>query len=481
MNEDTYPKEELLRSLPEEWPHDPMPEIQERIRKSGRKVVVVDDDPTGMQTVHGVPILTEWSTEALCSELQDEFPAFFILTNSRSCSLGEARALNEAVGRNLLEAGRRTGRDFVTVSRSDSTLRGHFPGECEALEGSLCREHDGLLIIPFFLEGGRFTVEDVHYVDTKGVLIPAGLTESARDSVFGYRSSNLREWVEEKTGGKVTSGQVRSITIDDIRRGGPQRVCRKLMELEKGAPCVINAASYRDMEVFVLGLLEAEEKGKRFLYRTAASFVRVRAGIHAKPLLTPSELRLPGPGGGLVVVGSHVPRSTEQLHALLRLDRIFAQELDVEVALDPQRLTAEIGRLAQAVDSALGRAQDVVVYTSRELRTAKDCEGTLAIGKSVSRALVKLLKNLSSTPRYLIAKGGITACDLATAAMGVKRAMVLGQALPGVPVWRLGQENRFPGMPYIVFPGNVGGPDAVADIVRMLRKKEDDRAETLRR
>ncbi len=243
MNEQAHPKEELLRSLPEEWPHDPMPEIQARIRTSGRKVVVVDDDPTGMQTVHGVPILTEWSVEALCSELQDDLPAFFILTNSRSCSLAEARSINDAVGRNLLEAGKRTGRDFVVVSRSDSTLRGHFPGECEALEASLRREHDGRLIIPFFLEGGRFTVDDIHYVDTRGVLIPAGLTESAKDSVFGYRSSNLREWVEEKTAGRVASGQVRSIGIDDIRRGGPDRVSLRLMELEKGATCVINAAS----------------------------------------------------------------------------------------------------------------------------------------------------------------------------------------------------------------------------------------------
>jgi uncharacterized protein YgbK (DUF1537 family) len=470
MNEDPRPKDELLRSLPAEWPRDLMAEIRERILASGRKVVVVDDDPTGMQTVHGVPILTEWSVETLCSELQDCLPAFFILTNSRSCPLAEARSINEAVGRNLLDAGKRTGRDFVVVSRSDSTLRGHFPGECEALEASLRREHDGRLIIPFFLEGGRFTVDDIHYVDTKGVLIPAGLTESARDSVFGYRSSNLREWVEEKTGGKVSFGQVRSITIDDIRRGGRDRVCLRLMELEKGATCVINAASYRDMEVFVLGLLEAEARGKRFLYRTAASFVRVRAGILAKPLLTPSELRLPGVGGGLVIVGSHVPRSTEQLHALLKLDRLFAEEMKVEAALDPQRLSAEIGRLAQTVDKALGHAQDVVVYTSRDLRTAKDSVGNLAIGRRVSDALVRLLKSLSSAPRYLIAKGGITACDLATAAMGVKRAMVLGQALPGVPVWRLGKESRFPGMPYIVFPGNVGGPEAVAEVVRMLRE-----------
>ena len=38
------------------------------------------------------------------------------------------------------------------------------------------------------------------------------------------------------------------------------------------------------MEVFVRGLLAAEAAGKRFLYRTAASFVQVRAGIEPRSL-----------------------------------------------------------------------------------------------------------------------------------------------------------------------------------------------------
>ena len=470
MNEDSHPKEELLRSLPREPARDLMPAIQERIRASGRKVVVVDDDPTGMQTVHGVPVLTEWSTGALHSELRNDLPAFFILTNSRSCPLAEARSINEEVGRNLSEAGKRAGREYVVVSRSDSTLRGHFPGECEALAGSLAHHVDGWLIIPFFLEGGRFTVNDVHYVEEKGVLIPAGRTESARDSVFGYRASNLREWVEEKTGGRVPSREVQSVTIDDLRSGGPERVTEKLMSLERGAVCVVNAASYRDLEVFVLGLLEAEAHGKRYLYRTAASFVRVRAGILPRPLLAQRDLDLPRSGGGLIIVGSHVPRTTGQLRALLDLDRISAQELEAALALDPERVAGEITRLSQAVDIALLRGQDAVVYTSRNLVTAEERDGNLMIGRRVSNGLVTLLKTVSATPRYLLAKGGITASDIATAGLGVRRAMVLGQILPGVPVWRLGPESRYPGMPYIVFPGNVGGPEAVAEVVRTLRQ-----------
>ena len=68
----------------------------------------------------------------------------------------------------------------------------------------------------------------------------------------------------------------------------------------------------------------------------------------------------------------------------------------------------------------------------------------------------------------MIAKGGITSSDVATRGLGVKRALVRGQLLPGVPVWRLGAEARFPGIDYVVFPGNVGSDTALADAVQQL-------------
>jgi len=121
------------------------------------------------------------------------------------------------------------------------------------------------------------------------------------------------------------------------------------------------------------------------------------------------------------------------------------------------------------VDNALNAGKDVVVYTSRKLYTAEDSKGNLLIGRRVSDGLITLLRMLSEKPRYLLAKGGITASDVATKGLNVKRAMVLGQILPGVPVWRLGEESRHPGLAYIVFPGNVGNSEAVADVVKMLR------------
>jgi uncharacterized protein YgbK (DUF1537 family) len=462
-------KEDLLDHLPPEWPQDLLPLICEQVEASQRKIVVLDDDPTGTQTVHNIPVLTEWSVEALEAELQNDFPAFYILTNSRSLTLPVARSLNTEIGRNLVEAGRRANRAFVVVSRSDSTLRGHFPGEVEALTFGLGENFDGWIVIPFFLEGGRYTVGDTHYVDEGGRLVPSAETEFARDSVFGYRSSNLRDWVEEKTGGRVPSKDVLSISIEDVRMGGPAGITERLMNLEGSKICVVNAAGYRDVEVFVKGLLDAEAQGRRFLYRSAASFVRVRAGISPRPLLSSFDLDMPAQGGGLTLVGSYVPKTTRQLQKLLALPQVAGIEMDVEELLNGDRSRAEIDRVHRTAETLLQSERDVVIYTSRRLITAGHAEGDLSIGSRVSEALITTLQQIIAKPRYLIAKGGITASDVATKGLNVRRALVLGQILPGVPVWRLGPESRHAGIPYIVFPGNVGGDDALAETVKALR------------
>jgi len=465
--------QEMFESLLPEWPTDLLADIRKLVRESRRKVVVLDDDPTGTQTVHDVPVLTEWSVEALCAELESELPAFYILTNSRSLSLAEAVALNAIVGRNLLEARYRSGREFVVVSRSDSTLRGHFPGEIRALAQALQQQFDAWLIIPFFLEGGRYTIHDVHYVAEGEQLVPAGETEFARDVVFGYHASNLREWVEEKTKGDVRASDVASISIEDLRLGGPDRVTEQLTALRNGNICIVNAASMRDLQVFVLGLLRAEALGKRFLYRTAASFVQVRAGLAPHPLLQRSDFDLSFGNGGLIVVGSHVPRTTAQIRTLISGSDICSLEVAVEGLLDDKHWQQETKRLAQQAAQLLRSGCNVMLYTSRQLVTGANAEHSLSIGRRVSEGLVSIVRAISARPRYLVAKGGITSSDVATYGLDVKRAMVMGQILPGVPVWRLGPESRFPGLAYVVFPGNVGDAQSLLRVVQMLSHDEE--------
>lgn len=476
-------KEALLGGLPPEWPEDPLPAIRAALAASDTTFGVLDDDPTGPQTVHGALVVTEWSEEALAAALVERRPFFYILTNTRALPEPEAVARAAEAARNLARAGRRVGRGVVAGVRGDSTLRGHYPAETwavrDTLEAEQGRPFDGELIVPFFLEGGRVTVGDVHYVLEGDRFVPAGETEFARDSAFGYRASALPEWVEEKTQGRVKARDVISVSIEDVRRGGPARVEEILRGVSGRRTVIVNAASYRDLEVFVLGLLRAEAAGKRFLYRTAASFVRVRAGLAARPLLTHDELyrqSQPTANGGLIVVGSHVRRSTEQLEAArAALPDLVAIELPVERVLDPATRAEQIAAAAAEVDRALGAGLDAVLFTSRQVVRAGSHGADLRLSQQVSTALVEVVRRLRVAPRYLIAKGGITSSDLATDALGVRRAEVPGQVAPGVPCWILGPGSRYPGIPYVIFPGNVGTPTTLADVIRLLRGQEPAR------
>ena len=466
-------KAELFQSLPPDYPHPLLPEIQRLVKESKRKIVVLDDDPTGTQTVRDITVLTGWDVASLSQILSEEDAMVYILTNSRSFLPPQVQAMNREIACHLRQASQQTQRSFVIVSRSDSTLRGHFPLETDVLMDELGGGFDGVLVIPFFEEGGRFTINDIHYVAEGEFLVPAAETEYARDATFGYRSSNLKEWVAEKSGGRISPAQVASIGLDTIRHGGPAAVQQELMGLQNAQVCLVNAASYRDMEVFVAGLLAAEEAGKRFIYRTAASFVRVRGGMEAFPLLQAADFDFgEARNGGLIVAGSYIRKSSEQIAAVQALPNVISLEVGVPKLLTESERQAEISRVVGLADEALSRGSEVLIYTSRQLITGADAAASLQIGQIVSQSLVEIVRRLTVKPAWIIAKGGITSSDVATKGLEIARARVLGQILPGVPVWQAGAGSRWPGMVYVVFPGNVGGPQAIAQVVRMLSGKD---------
>lgn len=458
-------KSTVFAALPPVWPRELQPQVLAAARASDRTLVVLDDDPTGTQTVYDVPVVTRWDVPTLRAEFIRAQPCFFILTNSRSLTSAAARALNLELARNLREASLTTGRAFTLASRSDSTLRGHFPVETDAL-AEICGPFDATILVPYFEAGGRYTIDDVHYVAEGDALVPAAATPFARDAVFGYRHSNLREWVDEKTAGRVRATAVQSLSLDLLRRGGPDAVTAALLALPRGSICVANLCTPRDADVLAIATLAAEQAGKKYLYRTAASFVSARLGLVPRPLLTVDELAADGSGGGLVVVGSYVPKTTTQLERLLASSpSLHRVELDVAMLLDPARRESVLSAATAKISRALVAGEDVVVFTSRALVIGADTAASLEIGQRVSDALVTLVRGLTMVPRFVIAKGGITSSDVATRGLGVVRAIVRGQILPGVPVWLLGAETRFPGLNYIVFPGNVGDADALATAV----------------
>lgn len=456
------PADALLASLPPEWPDTTQRErIRAFLARSGEVVVSLDDDPTGVQTVHDIYALTEWTPDALRREFGDHRPLFAVLTNSRAQEAATAEAIAREIAAGLVAASHETGRRYAIVSRSDSTLRGHYPAETDALAAAT-GPYDATLLIPAFFEGGRVTVDDVHLVREGDVFTPAALTESARDRAFGYRHSNLREWVAEKTGGRVAAADVASLGLDTIRRGGPERVADALRPVRGDRPVVVNAASERDLEVVALAVLMLEVEGRRYLSRTAASWLRARAGIAPLPPLRGSALPA-GDGPGLVVAGSYVGRTGEQLRELLAPGDLAHHELPIAPLLDAGARVAAIREAREAIAGALGAGRDAALSTAREYVAGRTPAESLEIGRRVSSALVEIVAGLGVRPGFVIAKGGITSHDLATHALGGRRIFVPGQLLPGVPLWVLGAESRWPGLPYAVFPGNVGGPAALRE------------------
>jgi uncharacterized protein YgbK (DUF1537 family) len=449
--------------------------LRDGLLRSRTKLVVVDDDPTGTQTVHGVRVFMDWSGPTLAAALARPEPLFYVSTNSRSLSRKDAEGLAHELGRNLRAAALQAGVRVIVASRSDSTLRGHYPSEVEALAAELgggedgVNGADGVILVPAFFDAGRYTIDNVHWVDAGGELVPAHETEFARDPDFGFAHGDLREWVQEKTGGRIPADTVRCISIELLRREGPGAVTALLEQARDGIPIVANAACDEDLEVLALGVREAEESGKRFIYRTSASFVKVRGGVDDRSLLTRAEMG-PGPGPGLVIVGSYVARTTAQVDVLAKSGRVTPIEMSVPLLVADDTHEAEVDRVSRAAAAAMAQNATVLVFTTRARRSADDF---LAAGRRVMAGLCAMVAGIAERPGYLVAKGGITSIALARTALRCSEALVLGQVLKGVPVWRLGPGSKWRDVPYVVFPGNVGDESALLKVVERLSGRGD--------
>lgn len=470
------PLRETLRNLPPENTVDALGAIRKAVQdREVSTLVVLDDDPTGTQTCHDVSVLLVWDDQTLDDEFQRNPTGFFILTNSRALPSAAARRLLLEICGQVKRAAERAAETVDIVIRGDSTLRGHVLEEIQSAE-EVMGPFDGWVISPFFFQGGRYTIDDVHYVAEREMLVPASQTPFAQDATFGYKNSNLRKYIMEKFPSQLTeSSSFLSITVEDIRVGGPTAVKEKLLAVPRNTKpiIIVNSAAETDMHVFVSGLLAAsQDGGRRYLCRVGAAFVSSRLGIAQIPplalsdLVSPAEQNAAVARGGLIVCGSYVPKTTAQLKVLIE-----ARGADLAVIeLDVNNLVAGLEEAESAVDKAAETAsrkiemgKDVLVMTSRVLITGTDA---LGIGSKVAAALVRVVGKIGVRPRYLIAKGGITSSDAASKSLCMRTARILGQAAPGVPIWRCDEEtSRFPGIPYVVFPGNVGSDETLAILV----------------
>jgi uncharacterized protein YgbK (DUF1537 family) len=458
--------------------------------QQGRRVVLLDDDPTGTQTIADLPVLTSWSVAALQWALQQPTTGFFILTNTRSLSEADAAERNRQVVDALDRAAEAEQAPYVLASRSDSTLRGYFPLETDVLSRELAARGtvvDGVVICPAYVEPGRLTIDSLHWTRTPEGMIPVSQSEFARDASFGYRSSDLRDWVEEKTAGRIPRDEVATITLTDIRVGGPDRVGEILAGLRNGQPVVVDTVEDADQQVVVLALVRAEAAGRNFIYRIGPSFVRARTGQHATPPADAQRLReifaprpadsdetRPATKHGLIAVGSHVGLTTRQLDRLRDRGKIIELELAVPTLLDDSARERHVNDVAGQAATMLRNNDadsDIVIRTSRTLVTGDDAVSSLVIARTVSAALVGTVREIVSQvrPAFVLAKGGITSSDTATEGLGIRRAWCRGTMLPGIiSLWEP-VTGPAQGIPYIVFAGNVGDDNALAAVVGTLR------------
>jgi uncharacterized protein YgbK (DUF1537 family) len=466
----------LNKLLAGQPPVNHIPDARKKIRQhlldSGKRLVIIDDDPTGPQAIHDVRVFMDWSVDTLRKAFRTGDPVFFICTNSRSLRSDKAVKVSLEAGQNLREADELERAEVLLTSRSDSTLRGHFPAELDALILGLGTRPDGIILVPAFFEGGRYTIDDIHYAEQDGEMVPVHLTEFARDPAYSYRNSNLKKWVEEKTGGSAKAEDVRSISLDTLRKGGPEAVAGELMQASETMVFITNAACYEDLEVLALGITEAEKNGRSFAYRCSASFIKARGGFEDRPLLTHTELA-PGNAAGLIIAGSYVDKTSRQLKLLLDSGLAEGIEMRVEQLEKKETRDREIQAVSDYVNRLLTDSKNTVIYTSREVQANSERDFA-ETGRHIMQSLCKAVRNIVIKPGWVIAKGGITSIEIAKTALDASEAIAIGQILPGVPVWRLLENERWTDIPYVVFPGNVGNEDALLKAVRILEGLSGD-------
>ncbi|MCI5596821.1 MAG: hydroxyacid dehydrogenase [Lachnospiraceae bacterium] len=451
--------------------------LAEEIEKNNKKIVVLDDDPTGVQTVHDISVYTNWTKDSIAEGFAEENKLFYVLTNSRGFTSAQTEKAHKEIAKVVDEVSKETGKEYIFISRSDSTLRGHYPLETmllkEEYEKNTGKKIDGEILCPFFKEGGRYTIGDVHYVKYGDDLIPAAETEFAKDKTFGYTSSNMKEYVEEKTKGAYKAEDVTAISLEDIHAMNLDKIEEQLMAVENFNKIIVNAIDYADIKVFCIALYRAMAKGKVFMFRTAAAIVKVMGGVSSIPLLTREQMVVKETeNGGIIVVGSHTEKTTKQVEMLKENKQIEFVELDATLVKDEEAFEKEVERCLSLEESYLAAGKTVCVYTTRALITADtgDKEDDLRLAVKISDAVQSLVGRLTIVPSFVIAKGGITSSDVGTKALAVQKANVLGQIKPGIPVWQTGEESKFPLTPYVIFPGNVGEVSTLKEAVEVLMK-----------
>ena len=297
------------------------------------KFVVIDDDPTGSQTVHDCLLLLKWDFSTLAKGFESKSNLFFILANTRSLSENDAKLTIEEICKNLKDVitSQAYEEEIIFISRGDSTLRGHNFLEPIAINSCL-GPFDATFHIPAFIEGKRLTINGSHFVDKT----PISQTIFAKDKIFGYETSNVKNLLFQQSKSQINFEDIQNLLLSDIEMLNDEEnniVFKKLNNLKNNKHVIVDVENYSQLKKFSL-VIKKLIKQKKFLFRTAASFISsISEKSFSQSEIFFSNLRIRNKEKsflpGLIIVGSYVELSTIQLNNLLEISNCNPVELDV--------------------------------------------------------------------------------------------------------------------------------------------------------
>ncbi len=448
------------------------------------KIVVIDDDPTGSQTVNNCLLLLKWDYSTLVKGFECESNLFFILANTRSLSENDAKLTIKEICNNLKEViayEYSKKEEIIFVSRGDSTLRGHNFLEPNTINNCL-GPFDATFHIPAFIEGKRLTVNGCHFVDK----IPVDQTIFAEDKIFGYKTSNIKNLLFQQSKSQINLDDIQNIKLSDfeiLEVDEKNIIFQKLKNLKNNTHVIVDIENYSQLNKFSL-VINKLSKQKRFLFRTAASFISSISDIKSNPqedIFFSNVIRknnenkfLPG----LVVVGSFIELSTLQLKNLLKISRCEPIELDVfeffriissENNQDKMKLFRN--KLLLEIRSNLNKGKTPVLFTSRKFMSL-DCSEQFNFYNSLALFIANLVADLKNEIGYLISKGGITTNVILSNGLKADYVYLEGQIITGISLvtYKLRNDEK---LPIVTFPGNIGTQDTLLKVWSLLENKNN--------
>ena len=447
------------------------------------KFVVIDDDPTGSQTVHDCLLLLKWDYSTLVKGFESESNLFFILANTRSLEENDAKLTIEEICKNLkvVIASEKYEGEIIFISRGDSTLRGHNFLEPNAINSCL-GPFDATFHIPAFIEGKRLTINGSHFVDQ----IPIDQTIFARDKIFGYETSNVKNLLFQKSKSQINLHDIQNLFLSDLEilnNDENNIVFKKIKNLKNNKHVILDVENYSQLKKFSL-IIKKLSKQKKYLFRTAASFISSiserKSEFCDKRFFSNLRIRtkeksfLPG----LVIVGSYVELSTIQLKNLLEISHCEPIELDVfeffkitSSENNPDRRNLFKNKFLREIRFSFEQGKTPVLFTSRKFMCLEYTE-QINFYNSLAFFIAELVADLKYEIGYLISKGGITTNVILSNGLNADYVYLEGQILTGISVVTCNLKNGKK-LPIVTHPGNIGNKDSLVNIWKVFENKNN--------